>query len=45
MDILGEVLFAPEAARGMFRFFLKGTSSGISSALPESLFLVTSLRD
>jgi len=27
MDTLGGVLFTPEAARGMFRFFLKGTSS------------------
>jgi len=38
VDILGEVLFAPEVARGMFRLFLKGTSSRISSVLAEGLF-------
>jgi hypothetical protein len=45
MDTLEKVLFTPEEARGMFRFFLKGTSSGISSALPEGLFLMTGLGD
>jgi hypothetical protein len=43
--ILREVLFAPEVARGMFRSFLKGTSSGVSLALAEGLFLVTGLGD
>jgi hypothetical protein len=45
VEILGEVLFAPEAPRGMFCFLLKGTSSGISSILAEGLFLVTGLGD
>jgi hypothetical protein len=45
MDTLGGVLFKPEAAKGMFYFFLKGTSSGISSALPKGLFLMTGQRD
>jgi hypothetical protein len=45
MDTLGGVLFTSEAARGIFRFFLKGTSSRISSALPKGHFLMTGLGD
>jgi len=45
VGILEEVLFAPEAARGIFHFFTKGTSLGFSSSLPEGLFLVTGLGD
>jgi hypothetical protein len=45
MGTEGGVLLTPEAARGMFRFFLKGTSSGSSSAMLKDLFLVTGLGD
>jgi hypothetical protein len=45
MDTLGVVLFVPKAAKGMTRFFLKGTSSEVSSALPRGLFLAIGLRD
>jgi hypothetical protein len=39
------VLFAPEAAKGIFCFFFKGTSLGVASAGSKALFFVASLGD
>jgi hypothetical protein len=43
--LLEGVLFAPTAAKGIYCFFFKGTSSGVASAGSEALFLTVGLGD